>query len=148
MRVTIPNSNIITVEDVSGFTRVPVLSICNVVVTEHIIDTIMKARIEKVPVIACGTHHSMGGHSLCNGGYILDMNSYNQILDLNLGKGLLTVESGIKWCDIIKYLNDFGLSPMTLQSYQHFLLVEVYPLMLMVLQIIILSLNLYIVYLL
>lgn len=32
----------------------------------------------------------------------------------------MTAETGAQWTDLIRYLNDFGLSPRTMQSYSSF----------------------------
>jgi FAD/FMN-containing dehydrogenase len=39
---------------------------------------------------------------------------------VNLGAEYVTVGAGAMWSDLIKYLNDFGKAPRTLQSYASF----------------------------
>jgi UDP-N-acetylenolpyruvoylglucosamine reductase len=85
------------------------------------IRTIVKlAKNNKKTIGICGTKHSMGGQSIAQNGYRLDMKNFNNILKLDVKNKLVTVEAGVLWCDLIKYLNTYGLSPMTLQSYSTF----------------------------
>ena len=70
-------------------------------------------------VSVCGTSHSMGGHTIPPyNGYILDMKYFNNILRYDNKRDYVTVQSGITWEKVIKYLNDnHGTSPDILQSY-------------------------------
>lgn len=62
----------------------------------------------------------MGGHTLYKNGILLNMKKFNNIIKLNQNTHSVTVQSGLLWSDLIKYLNNFGLAPMTLQSYSSF----------------------------
>lgn len=67
-----------------------------------------------------GTSHTMGGHTLCVNGTRIDTKNFNKILSINLKSKEVTVEPGLTWSDLIVYLNNFGMSPKTIQSYSGF----------------------------
>lgn len=110
----------INANDVSELNLTPVFNTVHVKNVSDIVNTIHNAMIEERTVSMCGTKHSMGGQSIANMGYRLDMTNFNKILGLDLERKLVTVEPGILWCDLIRLLNKYGLSPMTLQSYSTF----------------------------
>lgn len=67
-----------------------------------------------------GTHHTMGGHTLVDGGVRIDTKTFNKILGIDLKAKTVTVEPGLTWSDLIVYLNNYGMSPKTIQSYSGF----------------------------
>lgn len=67
-----------------------------------------------------GTHHTMGGHTLVDDGVRVDTTIFNKILEINLKKQTVTIEPGLTWSDLIVYLNNYGMSPKTMQSYSGF----------------------------
>lgn len=67
-----------------------------------------------------GTGHTMGGHTLIEDGIRIDTKSFNKILSINLNEKTVTIQPGITWSDLIKYCNNFGMSPKSLQSYSGF----------------------------
>ncbi|MGA4720900.1 FAD-binding protein [Fictibacillus nanhaiensis] len=72
-------------------------------------------RKEKTISIA-GMQHSQGGHTVYPNGTLLDMKSYNEILDFNPKEKTITVQSGVTWADIQKKINPYGLSIQVMQS--------------------------------
>jgi len=106
--------------DVSELNLTPVYKTNYVNNVADIVATIHEAMISKRTISMCGTKHSMGGQSIANMGYRLNMKNFNRVLGLDIERNLVTVEPGILWCDLIRILNKFGLSPMTLQSYSTF----------------------------
>lgn len=63
-----------------------------------------------------GMQHSQGGQTLYPDGILLDMKSYNKILELDKEKKLITVQSGVTWADIQSYINPYGLALKVSQS--------------------------------
>ena len=78
-----------------------------------------QARAEGRSVSMRGTQHSMGGQSIAPGGFVIDMARLNK-MELNPATGTVTVGPGVLWSQLVLYLNQFGLSPQTLQSYSTF----------------------------
>lgn len=87
---------------------------------EKIRNIVLKAISKKKKISMKGQSHTMGGQTIIENGYIIDMKYMNQIISFDKEKLIVVVQPGLTWCDLIKFLNTFGLSPMTLQSYSSF----------------------------
>ncbi|MYC07563.1 MAG: FAD-binding oxidoreductase [Chloroflexi bacterium] len=53
-----------------------------------------------------GGRHAMGGQQFLDGGTLLDMRGLNRIISLDSERGLLRVEAGIMWSDLVSGLRD------------------------------------------
>jgi FAD/FMN-containing dehydrogenase len=62
----------------------------------------------------------MGGHTIAKDGYVIDCGKLNSMSCPDEATGDVTVGPGTQWHDLIRHLNAFGRSPMTLQSYSTF----------------------------
>jgi FAD/FMN-containing dehydrogenase len=65
---------------------------------------IREAALAGVPIVASGSRHAMGGQQFARGGWLLDMRPLKRILMLDRERGLVTVEAGIEWPDLIAEL--------------------------------------------
>lgn len=106
--------------DVTRMNRTRVAGIFYPTNTQDILTVLELARSNGKKVSFAGTHHSMGGHTLNKDGYVIDTSLLDRILKFDEEKKLVTVEPGVKWSEVIHFLNKFGLSPLTLQSYSSF----------------------------
>lgn len=61
-----------------------------------------------------GQSHTMGGHILAPGGFLIDTKYLNS-MHCDPTSQTVSVGPGATWGDLIKYLNDFGMSPMIMQ---------------------------------
>ena len=66
-----------------------------------------------------GTKHSMGGHTIAENGFVIDMAKLHH-MKFNKENDTVTVGPGALWSELVFYLNRFGMSPQTLQSYSTF----------------------------
>jgi FAD/FMN-containing dehydrogenase len=67
-------------------------------------DAIREAKVAGVPIIGAGSRHAMGGQQFARGGWVLDMRGLRRVLMLDRENGLVTVEAGIEWPDLIAEL--------------------------------------------
>ncbi len=51
-----------------------------------------------------GARHAMGGQQFAAGGVLIDMTGMRRVLDFDLARGLVTVEAGIHWTDLQRFL--------------------------------------------
>ena len=77
------------------------------------------ARQHGKPVSMRGTRHSMGGHTIAAGGYVIDLMRLNH-WTFDLSTETVTTQPGALWSDLIVGLNEWGYSPRTMQSYSTF----------------------------
>ena len=65
---------------------------------------IREAAVAGVSIIVAGSRHAMGGQQFVRGGWVLDMRPLKRVLMLDRERGLVTVEAGIEWPDLIAEL--------------------------------------------
>ncbi len=71
---------------------------------------IKKARKDHKYVSIRGQTHTMGGQTIANDGYVMDLKYFNS-MRYDESSEVLTVEPGATWTQVIQYLNTFGRSP-------------------------------------
>ena len=67
---------------------------------------IAAAREEGDSISIAGGRHAMGGQQFLDGGVLLDAGGLNRILELDGERGLVRVEAGILWDDLIRGLSE------------------------------------------
>lgn len=74
------------------------------------------ANTQKQKLTIAGQQHTQGGHTLYPSATMIDMKSYNKILDYKPDNQLITVQSGITWEQIQRKINPDGLALRVTQS--------------------------------
>lgn len=77
------------------------------------------ARSKHLKVSIAGTRHSMGKHTIAENGIVVDMLPF-QAMSLNPDQSRLRVQAGARWRQVIRYLNERGLSVEIMQSNDDF----------------------------
>ena len=67
---------------------------------------IRDARQSGKAISVAGGRHSMGGQQFAEGSVLIDTRSLHRVLGFDRERGLLDVEAGIEWPELIKYLHD------------------------------------------
>jgi FAD/FMN-containing dehydrogenase len=62
------------------------------------------ARSARRPVSIAGGRHSMGGQQFCSGGVVLDTRPMSRVLSIDDERGLVEVEAGIQWPELVDAL--------------------------------------------
>src|SRR6185503_3864430 len=78
-----------------------------------------RARTDKVGVAIAGAKHSMGGHTICAEGIVIDMLPFRR-MELDTQRQILSVGAGARWKEIIPYLDARGFSVSIMQSNHDF----------------------------
>jgi FAD/FMN-containing dehydrogenase len=86
---------------------------------EQLVRLLTRARKEKLPVSIAGARHSMGGHTISPGGIAIDMLPFHA-MTLDEQAGILHVQAGARWSEIIPYLDKRGWSVAVMQSNDSF----------------------------
>lgn len=68
----------------------------------EVFEALTQARRRGLSVSVAGGRHAMGGQQFLSGGCVIDMRGLNRILDFNQDTGLITVESGIIWPELMR----------------------------------------------
>jgi FAD/FMN-containing dehydrogenase len=88
---------------------------------DDVIRAVRQARGRGEAIAVCGGRHAMGGQQFLAGATLLDMRRLDRALSLDEGRGLLRVEAGITWPDVIRaYLvrADAAVSPWGIRQKQ------------------------------
>jgi len=79
---------------------------------QDIIDALLSTQ---GPVTVSGVHHSLGGRVAYPDGLFLDMSEFDEVLELDTEKKLITVQSGISWKKIQQAIDPHNLSIKIMQ---------------------------------
>ena len=66
--------------------------------------TIKRAAEWAAPLSVCGGRHSMGGQQFLTDHLLLDTTRLRRVLNFDADRGLVEVEAGIQWPELLKYL--------------------------------------------
>ena len=67
-------------------------------------NAILDAGATDKPVCVSGGRHAMGGQQFAHGGVLLDTRAYRAVRQFDRDRGLIEVESGIQWPELIAWL--------------------------------------------
>ncbi|WP_018690928.1 FAD-binding oxidoreductase [Algicola sagamiensis] len=105
-----------TWNDVSRLNQTKVAKIVEAKTESDLLLAIEYARQHKKQISISGTQHSQGGHIATLDGVVLDMRSFNQIMNISAKDKTIQVQSGVTWDHIQKVINPLGLSVKVMQS--------------------------------
>lgn len=106
-----------TINDVTQLNRIPVFSIVTPTSTEDVVEVLTRTDL---PVSVGGGHFSMGGHTASPNTLHLDMRQMNRVLRFDPQAGVIRVQSGIRWCDIQRFIDPHGFAVKIMQTYANF----------------------------
>jgi FAD/FMN-containing dehydrogenase len=69
---------------------------------DDVLDAVRNVRDRGEALAICGGRHAMGGQQFRAGAPLLDMRHLNRAIELDEARGLLRVEAGITWPDVIR----------------------------------------------
>lgn len=100
-----PQPTGVVVNDVhSRLNRTVVDRVVTVRSTADARNAILDARAANKPVCVSGGRHAMGGQQFAHGGVLLDTREYRAVRRFDRDRGLVEVESGIQWPELIAWL--------------------------------------------
>ena len=110
--------------DVSRFSRaqpsrVIIVSEDPAVAEIQLATLVQEAASAQQKISISGAQHAMGGHTLVDGGWALDMRPFCH-MKLDTERKLVTVGAGARWADILPLLDAHGLSVAIMQSNNDF----------------------------
>jgi FAD/FMN-containing dehydrogenase len=86
----------------SGLNRTSVSRVLEPQAVEDVLRIVQRNRSERRPLAVAGGRHAMGGQQFLTGGTLLDMHRMNRVRRFDEERGLLEVEGGIQWPDVIR----------------------------------------------
>jgi len=86
----------------SGLNRTAVSRVLEPRTVEDVARAVQRSRSEGQTLAIAGGRHAMGGQQFLSGGALLDMRRLNRVRSFDEERGLLEVEAGILWPDVIR----------------------------------------------
>jgi len=86
----------------SGLNRTHVSHVVEPRTVEDVVRIVRRSKSEARPLAVAGGRHAMGGQQFLNGGTLLDTRRLNRVRWYDDRRGLLEVEAGIQWPDVIR----------------------------------------------
>jgi FAD/FMN-containing dehydrogenase len=105
------------VNDVTGLNPVQVWAIAKPKTVQEVVDAVSKV---DGSISVGGGHFSMGGQTASPSSLHLDMREMNQVLQFSPSEKTIRVQSGIRWCDIQRFVDPHNLSVKIMQTYANF----------------------------
>src|SRR5271155_3260211 len=105
------------INDVTKLNPIPVWGVAKPTSVEEVQSALART---DVPVSVGGGHFSMGGQTASPRSLHLDMRSMNKVILFSPLERTIRVQSGIRWCDIQKFIDPHGLSIKIMQTYANF----------------------------
>jgi FAD/FMN-containing dehydrogenase/uncharacterized membrane protein YhaH (DUF805 family)/SAM-dependent methyltransferase len=105
------------VNDVTGLNPVPVWAIATPTTVEEVQEALARSH---GAVSIGGGHFSMGGQTASPGSLHLDMRRMNKVVEFSPQRRTIRVQSGIRWCDIQRFVDPHDLSVQIMQTYANF----------------------------
>lgn len=105
-----------TVEDAGRLLPAQVKEIAQADGEETLKEIVKQANHKGSRLTIAGMQHSQGGQTYYPGAVMIDMKPFNQVIDFQPEKKVITVQSGATWDDIQKHVNPYGLAVKVMQS--------------------------------
>ncbi|MCJ8009001.1 FAD/FMN-containing dehydrogenase [Lederbergia wuyishanensis] len=77
---------------------------------------LLDAKEKNIKISIAGKQHSQGGHTYYKDSIVIDMTTYNKVINVDPKEKLITVQSGATWADVQEAINPYGLSIKTMQA--------------------------------
>jgi len=103
------------INDASHLNKTGIFGIVRPASEQDIRDALQYARENNLKVTCAGQQHSMGGQTFSSGGLVLDLRNFNRIT-LDQSHKTINVQSGARWWQIQKLLDQRGLGVKSMQS--------------------------------
>jgi glycerophosphoryl diester phosphodiesterase/FAD/FMN-containing dehydrogenase len=109
------------IDDASGLNSTPIKDLIRVTSERDVRQALQRAKKKGMQVSVAGARHTMGGHTMAPDAIVLDMTPYNSILGLKVSPqqprtAILTVQSGVRWKKVHRFLDPLGWSISVMQS--------------------------------
>ncbi|MCE3043568.1 FAD-binding protein [Legionella sp. 16cNR16C] len=95
----------------SGLNPTQHLQVIHPVSITEIQNTIQKARQKGLSISISGGQHSMGGQQYGRGTMNLNMSRFNKVIGLDSDKGIVEVQAGIEWPELVAWLRKNQTNP-------------------------------------
>src|SRR5215510_3044818 len=105
------------INDVTGLNPIPVWAVITPTTIKEIQDAIRRTT---GPISIGGGRFSMGGQTASPGSLHLDMRNFNRVVEFSPLHRTIRVQTGMRWCDIQRFIDPHHLAVKIMQTYANF----------------------------
>lgn len=105
---------------IAGLGSLSPVSVWSAIRPRSVADIQQALRDTRLPVSIGGARFSQGGQYACGGGLHLDMREMNQVLQFSPHAGRLRVQAGIRWAEVLRFLDPHDLAPAVLPRHANY----------------------------
>ncbi len=105
---------------VNDVTQLNPIAVAHIAAPETISQLQELVKNTKTPISTGGGRFSMGGQTASPGSTHIDMRKLNKVHAFSKTEKTITVEAGIRWCDIQRHIDPHNLSVKIMQTYANF----------------------------
>lgn len=105
---------------VNDVTKLNPIRVAAIVVPETVEEARQAIIRSTGPVSVGGGHFSMGGQTASPASLHLDMRHLNKVIAFSPAERTIRVQSGVRWCDLQRFLDPHGLAVKIMQTYANF----------------------------
>ena len=122
IQIVEPKAAPVTLKQAGGFTndashlnKTAIYGVAKITSEDDIRNALQFAREHNLKVSCAGQQHSMGGQTFTRGGLVLDLRDFNRIR-LDKAHKTVNIQSGARWWQLQRLLDQEGLSVKSMQS--------------------------------
>ncbi|MBO9672847.1 MAG: FAD-dependent oxidoreductase [Sphingobacteriaceae bacterium] len=112
-----PSTQLNVVNDVTQLNPIKVSQIITPQTSAEIVEAVKR---HKGPISIGGGRFSQGGQTATENALQIDMRKFNRILSFSKEKKEITVQAGIRWRELIRFIDRYNLSVKIMQTYANF----------------------------
>jgi len=105
---------------VNDVTNLNPIRVAAIVVPESVEEARQAVLRSSGPISVGGGHFSMGGQTASPASLHLDMRHLNQVIAFSPVDRVVRVQSGVRWCDLQRFLDPHGFAVKIMQTYANF----------------------------
>jgi FAD/FMN-containing dehydrogenase len=115
-----PDKPIVQKNVVNDVTQLNPIKVAKIITPQTSADIIKAVKIHNGPISIGGGRFSQGGQTATENALQIDMRKFNRILSFSKERKEVTVQAGIRWRELIQFIDRYDLSVKIMQTYANF----------------------------
>lgn len=105
---------------VNDITQINPIQVREIIVPTTEAEIVAAVQKNKGPISIGGGRFSMGGQTATENALQIDMRNFNNVINFSKEKKEITVQAGIRWRELIQFIDKYDLSVKIMQTYANF----------------------------
>ncbi|CAH0243533.1 MULTISPECIES: FAD-dependent oxidoreductase [unclassified Pedobacter] len=105
---------------VNDVTQLNPIKVAKIITPQTSAEITKAVKTHNGPISIGGARFSQGGQTATENAFQIDMRKFNRILSFSKERKEVTVQAGIRWCELIQFIDRYDLSVKIMQTYANF----------------------------